>query len=118
MSKKAPWHERRFIPHPGYVEQACGGCGRAMWLPPSKAGQYPSCTRECSAQARERERQARMRPCETCGKSFLPRPRQLRLEQGRFCSQRCNTAFRLAGTAAAALYGWETRRANAAAAGT
>lgn len=39
---------------------------------------------------------ARIRPCETCGTSFRPRLAQLRLGQGRFCSQRCNTAFRTA----------------------
>lgn len=35
----------------------------------------------------------RKRACETCGKIFIPRPRQLRLGQGRYCSQKCNKAF-------------------------
>lgn len=33
-----------------------------------------------------------MKKCETCGTKFKPRPAQLRAGQGRFCSQRCNSA--------------------------
>lgn len=38
--------------------------------------------------------QVEVRPCATCGDGFRPRRVQLKAGQGRFCSQRCNTAIR------------------------
>lgn len=38
---------------------------------------------------------ARQKPCETCGTLFVPRPRQLRLGQGRYCSHRCAASVHL-----------------------
>lgn len=64
-------------------------------------GQPLYCSRDCSrAMSRKRGeeiRAARTRPCETCGKSFCPRPVQLENGGGRFCSQKCNTALREGG---------------------
>lgn len=45
----------------------------------------------------------RRRNCETCGKLFVPRMVQLRIGQGRFCSQKCNTAIRAASVTPEAL---------------
>lgn len=84
------WHERRFEPRATAVETSCDQCGRAMWLPRSKVSMYRTCGGEC-AEARKRAAvEARTRPCETCGERFTPRARQVRLGQGKYCSQKCN----------------------------
>lgn len=81
----------------------CAQCGRDG---SREAGDYNRkqrqavamhCSQACShAAMRARataEAQARSRACETCGKMFSPRQYQLRVGQGRFCSQKCNKAF-------------------------
>ena len=85
------WHEARFEERPGTLRLDCQHCARPMWFPPSKHGKYKTCGAECSRAIRDSVKQARTKNCETCGTSFLPRPRQLALGQGRFCSQKCNT---------------------------
>lgn len=96
--KRRPgWHELRFTPDPKKVHKNCRACGADMYLPPSRADEYHSCNSACSAALREQERALRERPCETCGKLFVPRPRQLRFGHGRYCSQACNAALHAAG---------------------
>lgn len=88
------WHALRFTEDATKVAVTCLECGRPMWLPPSKAGMYRRCGPECSKAARMRARESRRRECATCGKGFYPRPLQLRMGHGRFCSQRCNVTAR------------------------
>jgi 5-methylcytosine-specific restriction endonuclease McrA len=67
-----------------------------MWLPSSKVAEYRRCSPECNKKWREREKETRKKPCQTCGKIFLPRPNQLSMGHGIFCSQACNTEGRKA----------------------
>lgn len=63
-----------------------------MWLPPSKVSLHKRCGPVCTAEARVRLKEKRKRSCETCGDVFYPRGSQIRDGNGRFCSQKCNTA--------------------------
>lgn len=93
------WYEQRFTPREGAIEKRCKSCGRGLWLPPSRAGDYATCGGECATNRRSFEAAKRTRDCETCGKPFTPRPNQLRVGHGRYCSQKCNAALRAAGLA-------------------
>lgn len=97
------WHERRFEERPGMVAKSCLECGKVMWLPPSKAEEYKRCGSGCNRAWNDSRKKVAVvqgervnldRPCETCGKTFRPRPRQLRMGHGRYCSQACNSASR------------------------
>lgn len=90
------WHDERFIETKDKLKSECVNCGVSMWFPPSKAGKYLCCGKECSDARREKIAQARAKCCETCGKTFSPRPGQLAMGHGRYCSQKCNTAGRIA----------------------
>lgn len=90
--KRPGWHERRFESRPGAAKCQCEVCGRPMWFPKSKAGMYKTCGGECASALKKAPVLARTKGCEKCGQSFTPRPGQLRLGQGRFCSQSCNEA--------------------------
>lgn len=119
VAVKAPgWHEMRFTAREGAVHVACAECGCDMWLPPSKTEMYKRCGPACNAAWRSRtkkvvvirgEKVSRERPCETCGNLFTPRPNQIRLGHGRYCSQKCNKAFHVAGQAPDV---WERRKAT------
>jgi len=122
----AGWHEQRFAARQGAVEVACTECSRPMWLPPSKVGEYKRCGSECNRAWRERTKKVVVirgraepleRPCETCGTTFRPRPILVRRGQGRFCSQRCNTAAREIITSPEVLAYAQQRRREAQAAG-
>lgn len=86
------WEARIFVERPGMLNVVCAGCARTMFIPPSKAQQKATCSNTCRAKFAANAR----KPCETCGEAFRPRLTQLRLGQGRFCSQACNTAARAA----------------------
>lgn len=90
------WHAARFTEDPAKVSVKCLECARPMWLPQSKVSEYSRCGPECKAVWQARVRDARKRKCETCGNTFYPRPAQLRVAHGRFCSQVCNVAGRQA----------------------
>lgn len=83
------WHARRFDEREsrGIAQTACVECGRAMWLPKSKADKYKRCGPECIALDRDRRLQARTMLCENCGKTIVKDK-----ESTRFCSQKCNSA--------------------------
>lgn len=70
----------------------CRGCGEYFWLPPSKVGRYVTCSAECDAAFRDHRKAERARSCEACGVTFIPRPMQIRMGVGRYCSQKCNVA--------------------------
>lgn len=92
IKKYRSWYEKRFDgPRAGAVEVNCQQCGRTMWLPPSRAEDYTRCSKECRAEWRLAEHQKRARPCATCGEIFYPRQAQIKVGQGEFCSQKCNT---------------------------
>lgn len=92
--RKPGWYDLRFTEDMRKVHVHCTECGRHMWLPPSKVNDHNFCDINCRKEYLLRKKQDSGRACETCGKTFYPRPRQLRLGQGRFCSQSCNTAAR------------------------
>lgn len=97
--KRRGWHEARFEFYPTKVEVACAECGRAMWLPKSKVGEYLRCGAECNEKHRQRVKEERARRCLACGETFIPRPWLLRQGQGLYCSQRCNLPAQAAITA-------------------
>lgn len=84
------WHEDRFIDRAGKIKQACDVCGIPMYLPPSKVGQYKTCSAACRKKRQSDIYAKRTKACGTCGERFVPRPRQLRAGHGIFCSQKCN----------------------------
>lgn len=86
------WFEERFNADERRHKFDCIGCGRGMWFPTSKVGKYKTCGQECSRSTRNASALMRERACETCNRPFIPRPRQLALGHGRFCSQACNSA--------------------------
>lgn len=85
------WHQDRFIDDSNKVKLSCKQCGRNYWLPKSKADKYKSCSAECSSAFNLSEKESRKKNCSTCGEEFLPRKYQIKLGQGMFCSQKCNT---------------------------
>ncbi len=86
------WHKLRFERDDRKVAVSCVTCGRGMWLPASKSTMYRTCGGECSKAAYNAIKEARRRDCLICGKSFVPRQRQLDMGQGKYCSQKCNPA--------------------------
>lgn len=86
------WYEERFEENPSRYKCACGECGVHMWLPKSKLQDFKNCSIDCARKANERRIDSRSRNCKTCGKKFIPRPRQLRIGIGMYCSQKCNTS--------------------------
>jgi hypothetical protein len=91
------WHAQRFNEHADRVRFDCVACKRPMWFPPSKAGKYKTCGGECNKAVLEAAASTRTRACETCARPFTPRPGQLRLGQGRYCSVACSEPARAAG---------------------
>lgn len=89
------WFAARFIEHPAKIRIPCGVCSKPMWLPPSKAGLYRTCSKPCRGLAAEVEREKRRRECESCRKVFYPRKTQLAAGIGRYCSRQCIPTGRL-----------------------
>lgn len=85
------WHTHRFTPNTTKIVCQCLACGRFMWLPPVRAAEYSCCSAECGLLWRNRNKKARVRECETCGKTFSAQLGQIKAGQGRFCSRACNT---------------------------
>lgn len=86
------WFDERFEPLHDRLRFDCLACGRPMWFPQSKHGKYKTCGGECASERRAGATESRARPCATCGSEFSPRPGQLRIGHGRYCSQKCNVA--------------------------
>lgn len=116
QNTRAGWDKRLHIERPGAVKLCCPVCSEPFWIPPSKIGQRRSCWKaECVVSAPLLGPESRKRKCETCATIFSPRPAQIRSGQGRFCSQKCNTAGRKAMTSEEAiLKRTATRRENVA----
>ena len=66
-----PWHLRLKDPRPTARECKCEVCGGSFWLPPSKVGQYTTCSDDC----RQAKKQARLKEltksCRGCGVTFV-----------------------------------------------
>lgn len=90
------WYEDRFIAHPNRNLKKCAECDVSMWLPKSKLSDFTCCSAGCSAKHKQSRIKKREKPCETCGKLFTPRPRQLRMGVGSYCSQACNEVAHIA----------------------
>lgn len=107
------WYDERFNEKPARYKSTCGQCGVPMWLPKSKLNDYKNCSIECTRQQNQIEKNNRAVECKTCGEKFIPRPRQLRLGQGIYCSQKCNTsshdAMNTAPAQKLAREGWKAR---------
>ncbi len=86
----ADWHKNRFVENLNYRRVECAGCGKPMWLPPSKASMYRSCGEACKQKLQDERKARRDRNCLVCGASFRPRAAQLRNGGGKFCSHKCN----------------------------
>lgn len=90
------WFEERFTEMHGRIHTTCVVCSRSMWFPKSKLGLYKTCGGDCADQKRAEARKLRERQCATCGKSFTPRYRQIRMGHGVYCSQKCNEKSHIA----------------------
>lgn len=84
------WFDERFTENADRLRFDCVACGKPMWFPLCKHGKYVTCSKECSNARFAAQKAERKRKCETCGKEFVPRNTQLRLGQGKVCSQKCN----------------------------
>lgn len=91
-SERKGWFDERFDEMPNRHRFDCMSCGRPMFFPKSKLGKYKTCGSDCSTALRQQRRDERSRACETCGTQFVPRPRQIAMGHGRYCSQKCNIA--------------------------
>lgn len=107
------WFEKRFQESAKKVRVECQSCNRQMWLPPSKAAKYLTCSPECAAARRAESLKARERLCSQCGQSFIARPVSLRNGGGKFCSLACTEHLLALGrTHEAAMKRGEERRAK------
>jgi HNH endonuclease len=88
--KKRGWHELRFIRDDKKLRVSCAVCAVDMWLPKSKAGKYKTCGGECAKALREAPANARRSTCKTCSNEFIPRPAQLKVGGGIYCSVKCS----------------------------
>ncbi len=90
-SKKPGWHESRFEEAVGKIRFDCLSCARPMWLPPSKAGKYKTCSSSCRDAAKASLVAMRIRVCASCGSEFTPRKYQLDHGGGLYCSVACSS---------------------------
>lgn len=86
------WYEDRFVMDERKIACSCEVCGKAYWLPRSKAHKYLTCGALCSKARLETLKKKRERSCVTCGKLFYPRWSQINGGVGFYCSQKCNKA--------------------------
>lgn len=88
------WHEKRFIFNPNKIQVNCTCCGKAMYLPKSKVGQYLTCSKECRIKEKQALDKSREKICPTCNKIFIPRPYQISVGHGNHCSIKCSQHLR------------------------
>lgn len=84
------WHALRFVADVRKVRVTCAACDRPMWLPNSKVDIYRTCGPICRKALNIAKRELRRRECAICNTIFYPRLSQLKIGQGRCCSQKCN----------------------------
>lgn len=105
------WHAKRFTACERKVMVRCEVCDRPMYLPPSKAEKYTTCSTECRKERSAALARKRTRTCATCGLLFVARSAQVQRGKGKYCSQACNRAFTSAGAVPSArAKAAETRR--------
>ena len=88
------WHEKRFIFNPNKIQVNCTCCGKAMYLPKSKANKYITCSKECRIKEKQALDKSREKICPTCNKTFVPRTTQISAGQGNHCSHKCSQHLR------------------------
>lgn len=88
------WHKKRFEYNPNKIEVNCIHCGKDMYLPKSKAGNYFTCSKECRIKEKQALDKSREKICPTCNKTFIPRPYQISVGQGNHCSKKCSQHLR------------------------
>lgn len=81
--------EPQVIPN-GRQKKQCA-CGAWFLIPDSHAERHKSCSLSCSRKLLAEKVKARERACAECGKTFVPRPAQVAVGGGRFCSASCST---------------------------
>lgn len=83
------WFDLRFVEDGRKVFCPCQVCSRPMWFPPSKAGKYLTCGKECAQKRLDAIKQSRKRSCLTCSAVFFPRQVQLDAGAGKYCCSKC-----------------------------
>lgn len=76
----------------GRATSRCRHCDKEFTQPACRVWRDKFCSTGCGRAHRAAAIQQRVRKCATCGDDFRPRRIQVTKGQGRFCSQRCNTA--------------------------
>lgn len=67
----------------------CEQCNVIYELPLCRMKRRPYCSTPCRIAARLARKEARKRICGVCGHAFYPRPQQIRVGQGKYCSVVC-----------------------------
>lgn len=72
------------------VVSACRHCGGSFEQPKCRVKRDKFCTAKCGQLFREAIRLARERRCIACGCAFVPRPWQIKINHGKYCTQKCS----------------------------
>lgn len=79
------------------ITKTCLNCGEDFTIPLSRDWREHCCSTCCKREYKEKknqeDRNLRRRECETCGQVFYPRWTQIRIGQGRYCSNRCSIPY-------------------------
>lgn len=82
------------------IIKICRRCNKEFSIPRSREWREHCCSPACKKllhEAQSKEKIAiRKRACLACGTEFIPRPYQLKIGQGRFCSRPCAHPFMVA----------------------
>lgn len=76
----------------------CPQCHRWFSMAASHAERHTWCSAECRRLASAAIKESRERDCRHCGKRFAPKAHQLKIGNGRYCSNECAKFVRLAST--------------------
>jgi hypothetical protein len=72
------------------INCVCAQCGKAYRKRADRVCTPDYCNTECRRIAISKTTLSRQKQCEVCNTPFIPRLAQVRVNQGRFCSQKCN----------------------------
>ena len=86
---KSGWHELRFIEDRKKINVKCIICACDMWLPPSKAEKYETCSPECRIEKKSRLVAAATVECLTCKKKMVSRTNKAGGGKTRYWSKSC-----------------------------
>jgi hypothetical protein len=88
--KPKGWFAQRFIADDKKHRFDCLACGKPMFFPKTKNGKYTHCSDECRESYKKEKMNERARTCKACSSLFYPRPLQIKLGQGIYCSSKCS----------------------------